>query len=387
MTAGAKFVVWQRVLTDHQAHTLASLARQSGRPIVAYVTCLEDAARKAQGWTDTTVLDVERRLLSPHLTWRDGWRHLIEHRNDAHIFCSPFDQPVLILCLLAASRLCPEVYLVSEPYSPNADGYLADTVGLIPGLKAQLRPLVYRTYGCMLRGRLAGVFAIGRLAVEQYRRAGMDPSRIFPFGYFVPGGAPPVPGDSRPENCALRLAFVGNLIRRKGVHELVAAMRQVRGRGLNAQLDVYGSGDPSAFEIGGDGVRYCGVVPFGQAQAVMSKYDLVVLPSRYDGWGVVVNEALCAGVPVLCSRGAGASVLVETFGAGLTFPAGDAAALADAIATVALDPAFLQGMRAGARLAAQAIQPEMAAAYMLSVVSAEPGTRCAIPSPWYGGPR
>jgi glycosyltransferase involved in cell wall biosynthesis len=107
------------------------------------------------------------------------------------------------------------------------------------------------------------------------------------------------------------------------------------------------------------------------------------LPSHYDGWGVVVNDALCAGVPVLCSDQVGARVLVETFGAGQVFPRGDVMALGEQIAQLAADPAKLQAMKAACAAAAEAIQPSRAAAYMLEVLSAEPHARAAIPSPWY----
>jgi glycosyltransferase involved in cell wall biosynthesis len=382
---GATIVAWQPILTDHQAYTLQSLARQSGCQVVAYVTHIEDETRKAQGWTDTPVSGVDRRLLSPRLTLWEAIRHLAQHRRDVHFFCSPFDQPVLILCLLAASWCGLEVYLVSEPYSPRADGYFSDASTLIPAMKARLRPLVYAIYGALLRKRTAGVFAISRLAVSQYRHLGVDPAKIFPFGYFVPSlDSVPKEAARQPGDSGIRLIFVGNLIRRKGLHELMAAMRQVRQRGVSASLDVYGPGDPSSFGFDDEYVRYRGQLRFGRAQEVMATYDVLVLPSRYDGWGVVVNEALCAGIPVLCSRETGASVLVERFSAGLTFPAGDISAIADVIASVAADSVALEGMREGARTARRAIQPEVAASYMLKVISSDQDDRQRIPSPWYG---
>ncbi|MFM2347075.1 MAG: hypothetical protein RL654_1828 [Pseudomonadota bacterium] len=130
-------------------------------------------------------------------------------------------------------------------------------------------------------------------------------------------------------------------------------------------------------------MRYLGKVPFGKAQDYLGGYDLLVLPSHYDGWGVVVNEALCAGVPVLCSDQVGARVLVETFGAGQVFARGDEQALADLLVTLANRPERLQAMKSACATAAEAIQPARAAAYMLEVLSAEPAARAAIPSPWY----
>ncbi len=43
----------------------------------------------------------------------------------------------------------------------------------------------------------------------------------------------------------------------------------------------------------------------------MDKCDLLILPSIFDGWGAVVNEALGRGMRVLCSNGCGSSVLLD----------------------------------------------------------------------------
>ena len=52
-----------------------------------------------------------------------------------------------------------------------------------------------------------------------------------------------------------------------------------------------------------------------------------MLPSRFDGWGAVVNEALMVGTPVICSDRCGASDLIENGRNGYVFEAGNARAL------------------------------------------------------------
>jgi glycosyltransferase involved in cell wall biosynthesis len=52
-----------------------------------------------------------------------------------------------------------------------------------------------------------------------------------------------------------------------------------------------------------------------------------VLPSRFDGWGAVVNEALMVGTPVICSNRCGASDVIENGRNGYVFEAGSARAL------------------------------------------------------------
>lgn len=385
MSASRKLITWQPVLTDHQAYTYEQLARRAGAPLVAFVAELEDPTRRAQGWRDTQVATLERCLIPQRGALRYCLRQLRAHRHEVHLFGSPFHDARLMACLFLAVWMGIETYLVSEPYSPTAHGYLADERPFIGRFKAWARPLAYRLYVLALKQRLAGIFAISHLAVTQYSAAGMDEGRIFPFGYFVPRSVPasnlvetPYAGTT-----ALRLVFVGSLIARKGLDLLIEAVAAARGSGADVTLDAFGPGDPGLYSFDGESIRYRGRIAFGETQAVVSHYDVLVLPSRFDGWGVVVNEALCAGVPVICSDRVGAGVLVETFGAGALFDSAADGSLRDLLIGLARDPARVLAMRESTRAAADAIQPEIAAAYLLEVIQAPRGAKTSIPSPWY----
>ena len=152
---------------------------------------------------------------------------------------------------------------------------------------------------------------------------------------------------------------------------------------VSIHLDVYGSGDPSIFNFGGASVKYCGKIPFGNAQHQISAYDLLVLPSRHDGWGVVVNEAICAGVPVICSSNVGAQVLVDAFSVGMVFKQNDVDDLGKKLSILAKDRDKLNSMAVRCHAATQAIQPSVAAEYLLNIIEAPESARSSIPSSWY----
>jgi len=383
-----KIMAWHPVLTDHQAFTYQEVARQSGLPVVVQVAKQEDETRRAQGWTETRVTSIERQLIPARGFIRYGLRLLLENRDQIHLFGSAFENPRMLLLLWLATRLNLDCYIISEPYSPVSFGYLRDQMAWREKLKTWLRPYLYRGYMLALRGGLKGIFTISRLAANQYAAAGMPAERLFPFGYFVPAetaetAAVPKVTFSAASAGHLRLVFVGSLIAIKGLSTLIGAVRRAIASGADLQLEVYGPGDPTGFDFDGERVRYAGRIPFGKTQQRLPGHDLLVLPSHYDGWGVVVNEALCAGVPVLCSDQVGARVLVETFGAGQVFARGDEQALAHLLVSLANRPERLQAMKSACATAAEAIQPLRAAAYLLEVLSEEPAARAAIPSPWY----
>lgn len=244
-------------------------------------------------------------------------------------------------------------------------------------------------YALAIRKRVAGIFAISRLALEQFQKAGIERRKLYPFGYFVPcrtahRGFSDFAGSSTSalSGAGLRLICIGSLIQRKGIDLLIDAVRYLDPLGLEVTVDFYGPGDPEKYQFDGRRVRYCGSIPFGEAPKVISSYDALVLPSRYDGWGVVVNEALSAGVPVICSECAGAATLVRTFSTGYTFSPNVRDSLGRLLATLAEKPARLSLLRRNVLEAARAVEPRAAAKYMQRVLDSGQG---AVPwsSPWY----
>lgn len=383
-----KIVSWHPVLTDHQSYTLEALQQAGKCNLTVYVIKTEHPTRQAQGW-----VNLHASSLSPNLIPKTGWlkciiRNLRTHKDAVHVFGSPFEQPRLIVALLLATVMGLKVFLISEPYSPISAGYLDDKRKHINWLKAMLRPTLYRFYGAMLRRRITGVFAISILAASQYRSIGIPKEKVFPFGYFVPHSEYPCPdvvsvsSSSRP---GLRLIFIGTLISRKGLDVLIEAVKSLNKRGSSVSLDVYGHGDSSQFDFDQSIVRYCGIIPFGCSQAVIGNYDLLVLPSRYDGWGVVVNEALMAGIPVVCSNQVGAAAVVESWRCGVIFSSEDVSDLEDKLQELIVTPARLEKMSLAARSAGVSLDPEVAGRYMFDVISkgsiTMPQTKPSCP--WY----
>jgi glycosyltransferase involved in cell wall biosynthesis len=281
---------------------------------------------------------------------------------------------------MVAAAMRARVFLISEPYSPISAGYLEDSHRFVNWLKGQLRPIVYRCYGALLRRRVAGVFAISPLAAFQYRALGIPSEKIFPFGYFVPRASETSPPRGVDEAQGdMRVIFVGSLTTRKGLDVVIDAVGSLHREGVNISLDAYGPGDPGRYEFDEVATRYRGAIPFGTAQTVIATYDVLVVPSRYDGWGVVVNEALMAGVPVVCSNRVGAGVVVDAWGCGVTFSSEDVPDLKAKLRDLALHPYRLARMSAAATEAGKALDPVLAGRFMYDSIRADAGSARRVP--------
>ncbi len=167
----------------------------------------------------------------------------------------------------------------------------------------------------------------------------------------------------------------GQMIPRKGVDLLLEAFQRLIEAGFKVRLLLVGreADLPQMLSQISDQakqqIEYAGFQPPDQLPQFFRQADLFVLPSRYDGWGVVVNQALGAGLPIVCSDAVGAAVdLIEPGVNGWIVPAGDAEALYQALLNYLLTPQQLQtASQASLRQAANWL-PEAGAKRWLEVL-------------------
>jgi len=136
------------------------------------------------------------------------------------------------------------------------------------------------------------------------------------------------------------ILFVGNLLKLKGVHELVEAFALLLETHSDTKLLLVGEGDErgaleqrvAEYDLANQ-VAFTG---FLNREAIATCYglaDLLVLPSHSEVWGLVINEALASGVPVLATDVCGAVAdLIEDGVNGYVVPSGNAEAIETAMA-------------------------------------------------------
>jgi glycosyltransferase involved in cell wall biosynthesis len=154
----------------------------------------------------------------------------------------------------------------------------------------------------------------------------------------------------------LRVLFVGTLARHKGVRTLIEACAVLRERGVPFEATLAGDGTDAGYVRGelsrlglGSAVRLLGQVARSALGARYLASDVVCVPSLSDPLPTVVLEALAAGRPVVGSAVGGIPFLVREGVNGLLVPAGDAGALAGALASLAADRGLLARLASAAR--------------------------------------
>jgi glycosyltransferase involved in cell wall biosynthesis len=234
------------------------------------------------------------------------------------------------------------VNVLSSRFETNLVRYLPEDIlrvmivhSITPGTYAaarEIRDYVHATVGVSKRCR--------EDLVNNY---GFDPRRIL----VIPHGLnriarPPRLLDGPDQNGPLRLLYLGRVDdSSKGVFWLPSILRQLE---CDYHLTVAGDGpdlERLRFQLKGfgDKVSFTGWVAPSDVAALVSQNDVMLMPSRFEGFGLTLIEAMSQGCPAVVSRIAGVTDFIVTDGEdGLLFPVGDVRQAARHIDKLASDP-------------------------------------------------
>lgn len=201
-----------------------------------------------------------------------------------------------------------------------------------------------------------GFLAIGSANAAYYRAMGVPEERISAVPYTVDNARFIAAGETAKEGRAAareRLGVTGDapvilyaskFDPRKRPGDLLAAYSALRREGVDAHLVMIGTGqldEALKAMVARDAVpdvSFPGFVNQAELPAMYAAADVFVLPSENEPWGLVVNEAMCAGLPVVLPDEVGcADDLVETGVNGATYIAGDVAGLTAALRPILTD--------------------------------------------------
>jgi glycosyltransferase involved in cell wall biosynthesis len=227
----------------------------------------------------------------------------------------------------------------------------AETATRLPrtGVKEWVRT---HALGWLFR-QIRAFLAIGTRGMQMYKASGVPEDRIAIAPYAVDNAYFFAEADRLRESRTMLLeelglspglpliVYAGKLIPRKRPLDLVNAVARMS---TAASLVLVGDGElrreieQAIHEQELTNVRITGFVNQREITRYYAAASAFVLPSEFETWGLVLNEAMCFGIPVIASAGCGAADdLVRQGENGMVYPVGDVDALADALDAV-LDP-------------------------------------------------
>lgn len=257
--------------------------------------------------------------------WRDEFRlhpravrEAMFGRFDCYILSGLYTSMTLLACAVVLTiRRKPWAIWLEQPRSEkyrlawSRDGFLGR---ILTGLKqSAMRFLLRRSHR---------VIGMGTAAVNAYRERGASPEKLSMLPYCCD-----VERYARAEPDAVRqirerfdldektvFLFSGQMIERKGVDVALRAFAKVAEQRPDVAILLLGDGplresyeSTVPAELKGR-VHFTGFLDQAELPAFFAAADVFVFPSRHDGWGVVVNEACAAGLPVLVSKQTGAAL-------------------------------------------------------------------------------
>lgn len=290
----------------------------------------------------------------------------VEFRDAIHIFAG-FDRPV-------RNRLNEFIR-----YVPNGKiGVFSERPGVYGSkikrkLKRMIVPLKQLYFRLKYNSSVAVYMPLGSRGVDTAIHFGWPEQKLFPFMYCPE--EPPVSVNQKGDTDVrgvLKFIYVGRFSRvTKGVDTLISAVERIRSNGWTLTL-VGGYGDMTDETIDWakdrDNVEFVGSWSFSNVRESISEFDICVVPSRFDGWNVVVNEALSAGIGVIATDQAVSDELVLASGAGLVVEANNSRRLALAMKIAIENPSIVNHWKSQAKAYRERISPESVGNYFINVL-------------------
>lgn len=248
----------------------------------------------------------------------------------------------------------PRAHALYICFAPAGGAYFRDSVYVFIAKLFRV-PVVIHLHGCglprMRQSRLAVAFQKAVFALQSVILLGKSlrpevdgldcSSSIIPNCLDHASFADPPTSDWHPSQ-PVRLLWLSNLFRAKGIETLIAACQILHERGFNFELTIAGAeGDLSETQLNEllerhgimDVANYIGSVDGKDKASTFSSADVFVFPSHYanEAQPLVVLEAMAAGVPVITSDIATLPEFIRDEETGFLCPPQNPTALADAI--------------------------------------------------------
>lgn len=316
-----RYLVWTIIPNHYQSAFFQALRAEGVDLEVCYYESVHQE-RLQMGWGDCSNLPPQERFLPKAL---ESLERIADWRDRIHVVPGCGDPFLRQL----ARRLCQEKVAWVHWSEPSR-----------PGPRRMAGLPLKRWYGRLINQYALGAIGIGQNAINDFRNWGVRVEKLAIVPYSSAEYDLDAPKDTTIESfCAGThpiFLFLGALCHRKGIDILLKSF---------AKLEISAGMEPRLVLVGNDRsggqyerlarslaidqhVLFRGPVPPVDLGNVLRCGDVLCLPSRSEGWGVVLNEAASMGLALIASDTVGAAAhLIEPAQNGYRIRTGDTESL------------------------------------------------------------
>jgi len=305
--------IWMNIPSFHQNDLFNELAKNYDKFEVIYAHS-HDENRIKQGWNFRNIQHYKSKTIGTDLSNLALISYVFKNRKATHIFNGIWAEKSFLFVIILLNIFRVNFLIYSEaPVPAKERGFV----------KIIILNFIVKPFAKLLIIRAKGFLAVSVFAVEYFESLGAKIDKIYRFGYFRTVN---VKEKLTSDSSIVSLIFVGQLIERKGLILLLEAIKIVAETNTEFHLNIVGTGklapilqefiDKNQLQ---NTVTLLGIIDSEKITDYIEKADLLILPSIFDGWGMVVNEALQSRIPVLISDQCGAKELIEHQKNGLIF--------------------------------------------------------------------
>ncbi|KAA5538900.1 glycosyltransferase [Roseiconus nitratireducens] len=354
-----QLVFWQNVVSLHQVGLLEAAAKRLPGRVSLIVDQAFNQKRIDQGWS-------------------------VETPSGVDLIVSPDNHEIATICQNYSTADCHHVFSGIDAYRGvyhglktasqtearlNVYAERPDARTLVRRMHSQIRG---RVNARRWRNRIHRVLAVGDLANQYYRQIGFAREQVRTFGYFHDCAA------SSPQKTVskcFQIACVARQVPLKRIDLLIHSLRHLSEFDWQASIvgdgPLLGQNKKLAASLGlSDRVHWTGTLSHNDVQSIVQGSDLLVLPSDYDGWGAVINEAFSVGTPVVVSGACGAATTVCKPIHGAVFRSGCEQSLTDSLLRqIRQGPPTKKHRECLQNWYRQALAPAAGADYLIEILS------------------
>ncbi len=257
-----------------------------------------------------------------------GMKFLNEHIDDIHVFNGYMSNSSVYLNELLKINKQAKAVVWAE--RPNV------SVKNTPfNIYEKIRDFRHKIYAGKLKNKVSALLPLGQVGVEKYISLGWSSDKVFPFLYLpvMNENIMPVYRKEKPEK--IKFVYLGRFAAGwKGIDVLISACEKLKNNNYTLTM-VGGYGDYKEQTLEyieqNPNLEFGGTWKIDEACDRLSEYDVCIVPSRYEGWNVTVNEALMAGTGCIVTDASVSDEMVSASETGIVVKAGDASSLAEAM--------------------------------------------------------